>query len=199
SHAFPVETSQTKRAWRWEMLRLTQAQNHACHDHRGKAPHQPGHDGSCSPDKPAHGQRAPGAKPVAYPPSRNLKAQIRPAERGKNPTQLKCVEVQFLLKDWARSVHVDAVNVGERVHQAHHPKHIVGRGKYSLALRLFLRTQTCRCRCRHVLRPHSFGCEATSVVAPTRYHPEKVSAAPEAVTDDALLIFLSYRFLRTWD
>src|ERR1041385_851937 len=103
---------------RGESCAFSQAENHAAHDQRGKAPDEANGYSGTGPDDSADCEREARAEFITQPSTPDLQRQIRPPERGEYPPHLNSVDMQIALDRWARGVHVDPIDIGKPIHRS---------------------------------------------------------------------------------
>jgi len=88
---------------------------------------QPGADGRGRPDQPAHAQHQ--ARPVfvADPAADDLEHGVAVEEGGGDPAVFDVAEAEFLAEGDGGGGDVDAVDIGDAVHQAEQQQHDAGR------------------------------------------------------------------------
>jgi len=106
---------------------FSQTEQHPRREHRRESAGEAGQDRRAGPHQRAEQQGAARAEAVAEPAADDLEHEIGIGEGGKHQAHLGVAEREFALERGGRRADVDAVHVGDEVHQAQQREHFPAR------------------------------------------------------------------------
>ena len=97
---------------------FSEAEHHAGGEHGGEAASESGEESCYSPDDGGDGEGEAGTVAIADRSTNDLEDQIRVGEGGEDESDLGAGEMELVLEDGGSSADVNAIDVGDRVHEA---------------------------------------------------------------------------------